>query len=152
MRKLLIPLFISLFFMCSWVDRSTMDTYYGSIQFVESSYDVTRLSGRIEYYLTDSTNLCLDSSGKLLNGSATTLKGYALINGSEYPIQFLSNGGLQIQQEYLSNTSWRTTWVYYDLTPDIVPSSFDLSEIAPIFILFILFIFISVSITKGFIL
>ena len=40
------PLLVLL--LCSWVDRGTIDTYYGSITYIDSSYDVAHLSGRLK--------------------------------------------------------------------------------------------------------
>lgn len=149
MRRFIILLPLLILLMCSWVDRDTIDTYHGSIVFRESSYDVSNLSGDIEYYLMSYANIGLSDDGSLLNGSPNSVKGYALINGVEYPIQIPSNGGLQIQQEYLSNMTYRTTWVSYDLYPDVIPSAFSLSELAPIFVVFLLFLLIPFIIPRG---
>lgn len=149
MRRFILILPLILLFTCSWVDRDTIDTYYGSIVFLESSYDVSNLSGDIEYYLTSYANIGLSDDGSLLNGSPNVVKGYALINGVQYSIQIPSNGGLQIQQEYLSNMTYRTTWVSYDLYPEVIPSSFSLSDLAPIFVVFLLFILIPFIIPRG---
>ena len=149
MFKSLIPLFLSLFFLCSWVDPQTVDTYSGSISFNSSSYDVTPLFGSIEYFLMSYQNFGLSDSGSLINASPSTVKGSAIIGGVEYPIQFLSNDGLQIQQQYYSNNILRSTWVSYDLYPDVVPSPFDLSDLSSIFILFVLFIIIPLFMIRG---
>jgi len=149
MKKLSLFLLPLILLLCSWVDRDTIDTYTGSITFQSASYDVTQLSGTIEFYLMDYGHLGLDSSGALLNASSNTIKGVALINGIEYPIQFTSNGGLQIQQDYISNSMWRTTWVNYRLYPEELPSSYDLSDLAPIALLFLVFMFIPLSFYRG---
>lgn len=149
MKKISLFLLPIIFLFCSWVDRDTIDTYTGTISFQSASYDVTQLSGSIEFYLMDYGHLGLDSSGGLLNASSNTIKGVALINGTEYPIQFLSNGGLQIQQDYFSNTIWRTTWANYRLYPDELPSPYDLSDLAPIALLFLVFMIIPLSFYRG---
>lgn len=149
MKKLFIifPLIILLF--CSWVDRDTIDTYTGDITYVYSQYDVTRLSGDIEYFFDDYVHLGLSSAGYLYNASPDTISGVALIGGTEYSIQMQSLGGLQIQQSYTSSGYTRTTWVDYYLDPDVLPSSFDLSELAPIFIVFLIFMIIPLMFYRG---
>lgn len=144
---IIFPLIILLF--CSWVDRDTIDTYTGDITYVYSQYDVTRLSGDIEYFFDDYVHLGLSSAGYLYNASPDTISGVALIGGTEYAIQMTSLGGLQIEQTYITNTYTRTTWVNYNLRPDVLPSSFDLSELAPIFIVFLIFMIIPLMFYRG---
>lgn len=148
-KKILFLFPLLVLFLCSWVDRDSVDTYYGSISFVSSDYDVQRLSGRVEYYLMDYGHIGLSDNGFLLNASSSTINGVLLINGTEYPIRLLSNGGLQIQQTYYYNTITRTTWVDYNLYSDIVPPSYSFSDLAPIFILFLVFIIIPLSFYRG---
>lgn len=149
MKRILIILPLLVLFMCSWVDPDTIDTYDGSIVFVSSDYDVTRLSGRIEYYLMDYGHLGLSDDGSLLNGSSSTISGVALINGTEYSIRFSSNGGLQIQQYYTYNSITRSTWVDYKLYSDVIPTPFSYSDLAPIFVFFLVFMIIPLSFYRG---
>ena len=149
MRRLLFIFPIITLFLCSWVDPTTVDTYSGYCRYVYSQYDVVYLTGELEYYLMDYVPLGLSDDGSLLNVSPNTLKGIALIDGDEYPIQFSSNGGLQIQQTYYTNNIERTTWVQYDLYPDVVPSSFSLSEVAPVCLVFFLFMLIPLIFYRG---
>lgn len=144
---LFFPIFV--LFLCSWVDPDTIDTYSGTISYRYSQYDVIDLSGSIEYYLMDYVQLGLSDDGTLLNGSPGTLKGTAYIYGSEYPIQLTSNGGLQIQQTYYYNNIERSTWVEYDLYPDVLPSSYSLADLAPVFILFLVFMIIPLMFYRG---
>lgn len=148
-KKILFVFPLLALFLCSWVDRGTIDTYYGSITFIDSSYDVAHLSGRIEYYLMSYGYIGLSDNGSLLNGSPSTIKGVALINGVEYPMQLTSNGGVQIQQEYIYNNMSRTTWVDYDLFPDVLPSSYSFSDLAPILILVIAFMIIPMLVLRS---
>lgn len=149
MKKLFVIFPLIIFLFCSWVDRDTIDTYTGDITYVSSSYDVTELSGDIEYFFDDYVHLGLSSAGYLYNASPDTISGVALIGGTEYLIQMNSLGGLQIQQTYISNTYTRTTWVDYNLRPDVLPSSFDLSELAPIFVVFLIFMIIPLMFYRG---
>lgn len=149
MKKLLvlIPL---IFILCSWVDPKTVDVYTGNITFKSSSYDVTRLSGNIEYFFEDTVYLGLDSSGYLYNTSGTTVGGLARINGVEYIIQIPSLGGLQIQQTYISNNYERSTWVNYNLQPDTLPSAWELPELAMVFLVVILILGVALILFGGF--
>lgn len=135
---------------CSWVDPNTVDVYTGSIQYVSSDYTVTQLSGSIQYFFDDYVHLALDSNGYLYNASEATVSGKALINGTEYNIQMLSLDGFQIQQTYVSNTVTRTTWVDYNLSPDVLPSSWELPELALIFLVVILIIGICLILFGGY--
>lgn len=111
--------------LCSWIDPDTLDVWQGSITFVNSSYDVTHLSGRIEFYLDSYDGLCLTDSGNLYNSSNVALNGSALISGSQYDIRLSSLGELQISQQYTRNGYTYSTWVDYHLAPDdgLIPGS-----------------------------
>lgn len=149
MKKLLvlIPL---IFIFCSWVDPNTVDVYTGNIYFKSASYDVTQLSGNIEYFFEDTVYLGLDSSGYLYNTSGTSVSGLARINGVEYNIQIPSLGGLQIQQTYYSNNYERTTWVNYNLEPDVLPSAWELPELSLIFLVIILILGLALILFGGY--
>lgn len=103
---------------CSWVDPDTLDVWHGSITYVNSSYDVTHLSGTIEFYLDSYDGLCLTDSGNLYNSSNVALNGSALISGVQYDIRLSSLGELQISQQYTRNGYTYSTWVDYHLSPD----------------------------------
>lgn len=153
MRKILACCFcISIFILtfCSWVDPNTVDVYTGNISFKSSSYDVTRLSGSIKYFFEDTVYLGLDNSGYLYNTSGTTVGGLALINGVEYNIQIPSLGGLQIQQTYNSSGYERSTWVNYNLSPDVIPSAWELPELAIVFIAIIIIIVMCLILFGGY--
>lgn len=144
---IIFPLIILLF--CSWVDRDTIDTYTGDITYVYSQYDVTRLSGDIEYFFDDYVHLGLSSAGYLYNASPDSINGVALIGGTQYAIRMNSLSGLEVQQTYYTNNIARSTWVEYNLDPDVLPSSFDLSELAPIFVVFLIFMLIPLIFYRG---
>lgn len=149
MKRLIFPLFLSLFFMCSWVDPDTVDVYNGFIVFDSSSQSVTQLGGSIQFYLSNNIDFGLTDSGTVFNSTSGSVSGRALLNGIEYAIQFTSFGELQIQQTYIQNNTQRNIWVNYNLYMDQLPSSFNLSEFAPIMILFLLFTIVPLSLYKG---
>ena len=149
MKKFIFPLFLSLFFICSWVDPSTVDVYDGFIIFDSSTQSVTELGGSIQFYLSQDIDFGLTDSGTVFNSTSGSVSGRALINGIEYPIQFTSFGGFQIQQTYFQNNTQRNVWVNYNLYMDRLPTSFNLSEFAPVLILFLLFISVPLSFFKG---
>lgn len=149
MKRIVFIFPILILLLCSWVNPYTIDTYNGDISFADSDYNVTNLSGRITYFFDEYVNLGLLDDGTLYNASSVSISGKALINGQTYNIQMPSLGGFQIQQSYILNNFERTTWVDYDLYPDIAPSNFDLSDLAPIFILFLVFILIPLIFYRG---
>lgn len=111
----------------SWVDPRTIDTYEGEIYIYDKVYDVSDLSGDIEFFLHSYDGLILDTSGYIYNSLGSAITGRALINGTEYNIRIDSFGGLAIQQSYYQNNYERTTWQTYHLIMDNIPGhlSFD---------------------------
>lgn len=149
MKKLLIILPLIFLMFCSFVDPATVDVYEGDIQFVSSTYDVTRLSGNIEYYLDDYTIIGLSSGGHLFNASGDTVNGTAIIGGTEYNIRLQARSGLEIEQVYYNNNVQRTTWVSYNLTPDIIPSQFQAPDITIMLIFVIVFVLVAFLVMRG---
>lgn len=149
MKRLLIILPILFLCLCSFVDADTVDVYTGDISFIDSEYNVTRLSGNIEYYLDDYSYLGLSSGGHLFNASNITLNGTAIISGTEYNIRMQPRSGFEIQQTYITNNMTRTVWVSYNLTPDIIPSSWDVPQLAPVLLVILALIIVCFVIFKG---
>lgn len=149
MKKILI--FIPLLFLClcSFVDPNTIDVYTGDIQYVGSQYSVTRLSGNIEYYLDDYEIIGTDDRGYLFNASDDVVNGHALIGGVEYNIRLQARQGFEIEQEYVNNNITRTTWVQYNLTPDIIPSQFQAPDLTIMLIFILVFIAIAFIVMRG---
>ena len=130
----------------SWVDPSVTDVYDAQIYYVSSDYDVTRLSGRVEYYLNDYEHITVNEGGYLYNAGPSTYSGEININGLRYPCRLTSLSELQIQQNYTSNGYTRSTWVNYHCVPDIIPQSSSLADYALIFVVFVLVLILSVSV------
>lgn len=130
----------------SWVDPSVTDVYDAQIYYVSSDYDVTRLSGRVEYYLNDYEHITVNEGGYLYNSGPSTYSGEININGLRYPCRLTSLSELQIQQNYTSNGYTRSTWVNYHCVPDIIPQSNSLADYALIFVVFVLVLILSVSV------
>lgn len=149
MKKILIILPIIFLMFCSFVDPSTIDVYEGNIQFVSSEYDVTRLSGDITYYLDGYNIIGLSSGGHLFNASDDVLNGTAIIGGNEYNIRLQARSGLEIEQKYTINNYTRTTWVQYNLTPDIIPSQFQAPDITIMLIFVVVFILVAFLVMRG---
>lgn len=150
MRKTILFIIPLLFLMlCSFVDPNTIDVYTGDIQFVDSQYSVTRLSGNIEYYLDDYEIIGTDNRGYLFNASDDTVNGHALINGTLYNIRLQARQGFEIEQEYYNNNITRTTWVQYNLTPDIIPSQFQAPDITIMLIFVVIFIAVAFIVMRG---
>lgn len=129
---LLISLLILPFWLCSWVDQSSSDTFEGTIIFnsVDNNVNVTHLSGSGKFILNDYSTLCNTSSSFLYNYGSSGLVGTMNLNGTDYPIRFQSQSELQVQQSYTQNGQQRTTWVNYHLRADKLPSDLSVSEIA----------------------
>ncbi len=121
----LILTFIVVICLGSWVDPNTVDIWQGRIAYVNSSYDVTKLSGDIEFYLDSYDGLCLTDSGYLFNISNSVINGYAKIGSNEYDIRFSSLCELQIYQSYTRSGYTYNTWVDYHLIPEngLIPGS-----------------------------
>lgn len=124
----------------SWVNPDTLDLWQGNITYVSSSYDVTHLSGTIEFYLDSYDGLCLTDSGYLYNSSNVALNGSALISGTQYDIRLSSLGELQIYQQYTRNGYTYSTWVDYHLHPDdsVIPGAYSLDSMLLIFAVILL--------------
>lgn len=154
MRKILCVLLCVFCFLsfCSFVDDDTIDVYTGNVIFQSSSYDVTKLSGSITYYLDNYEDICLTSGGGLFNGSNVSYYGTALIGGTEYNIRFSPRSELQIEQVYYSNSIARSTWVNYMLVPDVIPSPWELPELVPFILVILVMIVLSLIVFKGIIL
>lgn len=135
--------------MCSWVQPDTVDVYDGSIQYADTQgYSVTRLSGFVEFYLDRSIGLARTDSGYLINTGSNALSGYVLVSGVEYPCRFLalgSEGVFQIQQSYYQNTQYRTAWITYNLTSDVLPSSYSYIEYLVVFLAVLLALLVGVN-------
>lgn len=122
---LLLPLLLG-----GWVDPDTVDVFTGYAVKSDNSYDVSDLSGSIQYYLTGYDGFCLDSNGYLFNSSSTARTGSCrTAAGYETECRFNARSGLQIQQTYYSNGIARTAWISYNLTPDTIPVSWSTTEI-----------------------
>lgn len=149
MKRLL--LILPIIFLCfsGFVDPHTVDVYTGDIQYVDSEYNVTHLSGDIEYYFDDYTYVGLSSGGHLFNASNITVNGTAIIAGTEYNIRMQPRSGFEIQQTYYNNNVARSVWVSYNLTPDVIPSSWDLPELVPVFLVILALISVCFVIFKG---
>lgn len=146
-RTVAVILFIMLpLILGSWVDPSVTDVYDAQIYYVSSDYDVTRLSGRVEYYLNDYEHITVNEGGYLYNAGPSTYSGEININGLRYPCRLTSLSELQIQQNYTSNGYTRSTWVNYHCVPDIIPQSNSLADYALIFVVFVLVLILSVSV------
>lgn len=146
---LLLPLLLG-----GWVDPETVDVYSGYARKSDNSYDVSDLSGYVEYYVTGYDGFCLDSSGYLFNSSSTSRTGQCRTSaGYELECRFNARSGFQIQQTYYTNGIARTAWISYDLIPDVVPSPFSITEFAMIAVTVAVFIVIAVVIiSRGLIL
>lgn len=142
MKRFLLIAFLTLpLILGSWVDPSTIDVYSGMIQRYDYTYDVTDLSGYIDYYLISYDDFCLDSNGYLFNASSSTSSGsLRTAAGAEYEIRFTSRSGLEIQQAYTSSGYQRTAWIGYNLVPEDLPIAFTVSEFSIVAIAVILFI------------
>lgn len=149
MKRLLLLLPIVFLCFCGFVDPHTVDVYTGDIVFADDDTNVTRLSGNIEYYFDDYTYVGLSSGGHLFNASSTTVSGTAMIGGTEYNIRMQPRSGFEIQQTYYSGTATRTVWVSYNLTPDVIPSSWDLPQLAPVLLVALALIIVCFVIFKG---
>lgn len=149
MKKLILLLPFLFLFLCSFVDPHTVDVYSGNIKFVSSEYSVTQLSGSIEYYLDDYTYVGLSSGGHLFNSSGTAVYGTGIVNGTEYNIRMQARSGFEIEQSYIHNNYTRSVWVSYNLTPDVIPSSWDVVQLAPLFLVIISLIAVCFIIFKG---
>lgn len=149
MKKLLIILPLIFLMFCSFVDPATVDVYTGDITYVYSDQSVTRLSGDITYYLDDYTIIGLTSGGHLFNASGDTVNGTAIIDGTEYNIRLEARSGLEIEQTYTLNNYTRTTWVQYNLTPDIIPSQFQVPDITIMLIFVVVFVLVAFLVMRG---
>lgn len=149
MKKILLFLPVLFLCLCSFVDPHTVDVYEGDLQYVSSDYDVVRLSGNISYYLDDYSYIGLSSGGHLFNASGDTVNGTGIVNGTEYNIRLQARSGFEIEQTYTINNYTRTTWVQYNLTPDVIPSSWDLPELAPVLLVVLALITVCFVIFKG---
>ena len=152
-RCIVILCILSVLMMCSWVDPETVDVYNGQIVYVDTqNLNVTRLSGNIQYWLVDYHGISYDSSGHLFNSTNTIKLGTALINGIEYDVRVNSLGGFQIEQTYYAaNNVQRTSWITYNLTPEVLPTNFNLPEFAIIAMFILVFLLVCINIvSKGF--
>lgn len=144
---------LSLFILCSWVDPQTVDVYNGQIAYADTQgYNVTRLSGDIQYWLEDYAGTAYDSSGYLFNTDNTIISGRALIGGQEYDVRLYSQGGFQIEQTYYTtNSIARTAWISYNLTPEVLPVPYSFPELAIVFMFILVFLLVCINIvSKGF--
>lgn len=133
---LLLPLLLG-----GWVDPDTIDVYTGYAVKADNSYDVSDLSGTVQYYLTGYDGFCLDSNGYLFNSSSTSRTGICRTSaGYELECRMNARSGFQIQQTYYSSGIARTAWISYNLVPDLLPSALTLAELALIVITVIVFI------------
>lgn len=128
------------------MDPSVTDVYNAQIYYVSSDYEVTRLSGRVEYYLNDYEHITVNEGGYLYNAGPSTCSGEININGLRYLCRLSSLSELQIQQNYTLNGYTRTTWVNYHCVPDIVPQNYSMPEYALIFVVFVVILLLSVSV------
>lgn len=149
MKKIILLIPFLFLFLCSFVDPSTIDVYEGNIQFVSSEYNVTRLSGDITYYLDGYNVVGLSSGGHLFNASDDVLNGTAIIGGNEYNIRLQARSGLEIEQTYTFNNYTRSTWVQYNLTPDIIPSQFQAPDITIMLLFVVVFILVAFLVMRG---
>lgn len=144
---------LSLFILCSWVDPQTVDVYNGQIAYADTQgYNVTRLSGDIQYWLEDYVGTAYDSSGYLFNTDNTIISGRALIGGQEYDVRLYSQGGFQIEQTYYTtNNIARTAWISYNLIPEVLPVPYSFPELAIVFMFILVFLLVCINIvSKGF--
>lgn len=119
----------------SWIDPRTIDTYEGEIYIYDKVYDVSDLSGDIEFFLHSYDGLALDTSGYIYNSLGSAITGRALINGTEYNIRIDSFGGLSIQQSYYQNNYERTTWQTYHLIMDNIPGNLTIDNLSNIIVI-----------------
>lgn len=140
---------LSVFMLCSWVDPDTVDVYSGQIIYNDSNgYNVTLLSGDVQYWLNSYSGLAYDNGGSVLNTEVNVKSGTALIGGNEYNVRFASQGGFQIEQTYYTtNNIARTAYINYALYPDVLPTGFQLPELGIIFIVFLIFVLIVINMT-----
>lgn len=144
---------LSLFILCSWVDPQSVDVYNGQIAYADTQgYNVTRLSGDIQYWLEDYVGTAYDSSGYLFNTDNTIISGRALISGQEYDVRLYSQGGFQIEQTYYTtNNIARQAWISYNLTPEVLPVPYSFPELAIVFMFILVFLLVCINIvSKGF--
>lgn len=140
---------LSVFMLCSWVDPNTVDVYTGQILYTDvNGYNVTQLSGDVQYWLNSYSGLAYDNGGAVLNTEVNVKSGTALIGGREYNVRFSSQGGFQIEQTYYTtNNITRTAYINYALYPDELPTGFQLPELGIIFIVFLVFVLIVINMT-----
>lgn len=144
---------LSLFLLCSWVDPQSVDVYNGQIVYADTQgYNVTRLSGDIQYWLEDYVGTAYDSSGYLFNTDNSIISGRALISGQEYDVRLYSQGGFQIEQTYYTtNNIARQAWISYNLTPEVLPVPYSFPELAIVFMFILVFLLVCINIvSKGF--
>lgn len=144
---------ITILCLCSWVDPQTVDVYNGQIAYADTQgYNVTRLSGDIQYWLEDYVGTAYDSSGYLFNTDNSIISGRALIGGQEYDVRLYSQGGFQIEQTYYTtNNIARQAWISYNLTPEVLPVPYSFPELAIVFVFILVFLLVCINIvSKGF--
>lgn len=144
---------LSLFLLCSWVDPLSVDVYNGQIAYADTQgYNVTRLSGDIQYWLEDYVGTAYDSSGYLFNTDNSIISGRALIGGQEYDVRLYSQGGFQIEQTYYTtNNIPRQAWISYNLTPEVLPVPYSFPELAIVYLFILVFLLVCINIvSKGF--
>lgn len=145
---------ITIFMLCSWVDPQTVDVYSGTIRINNSSgYNVTNLSGDLQFYLDSYRQLGYDSWGYVYNPTPDYYNGLALISGTEYPCRMYPNGGFQIQQVYTTSGYDRNVWIDYQLSVPELPTGFSIPEFAIIFIAIAVFFLVAINLLiRGFLL